>query len=123
MLMSSVLQSPGKCCSICHVSVDKWVQLPNCLGEHLYCIACAPRLVSQGIHNWVQKITCTTCGATQQLGHSGIEQFTRSRQEERGRVSYEDGTCPFHKTLLVYFCITCSEPICVACSTGYHKGR
>lgn len=92
-------------------------------------MTCAPRLVMQSDYDWrsdqyQDKITCPSCRNSEIFSRShGLKDFTRCKQEERGRVSYEDGTCPFHKTLLVYYCLQCSEPICVTCSTGYHSGK
>lgn len=111
-----------KTCSICAgVTDNEWVQLPNCTGqEHVFCIPCAERLVLR--RNSIRTINCSVCNASRRLFKDGINEVLKSsRNENQGRVSFENGTCPYHKDLLLYFCIDCLEPICVQCQNGYHN--
>lgn len=117
-----------KYCQICRISLDnQWVHISNCPTEHTFCVTCAERLCTDaGNNRWNvnQIITCPLCKNTKSLGNAGIDKFICSKQDNHaGRVSYEDGTCPYHKDILLYLCLDCIEPMCMKCQSGYHKNH
>eukprot|EP01117_Protostelium_nocturnum_P002171 TRINITY_DN1280_c0_g1_i4.p1 TRINITY_DN1280_c0_g1~~TRINITY_DN1280_c0_g1_i4.p1 ORF type:complete len:882 (-),score=332.81 TRINITY_DN1280_c0_g1_i4:226-2871(-) len=132
-------------CLICHSYLSEYVILPNCKGEHIYCVPCVEKLVKSdesrdpnylyrgygrrgGHHQKVdkskkQQVKCTLC---QVVSFVDPNYGVKSLRRKKRRVDEMNGTptCFKHNNeSYCLFCFDCFELVCFTCVAKQHQNH
>lgn len=116
------------CCSICFNQFDEFEYLPKLLScHHTFCRKCLSILYEQN-----NKLKCPVCSEESLIGRKGVDSLSTNyylykftemlnslkldQEIPSSTESSSDETCKKHGNTIKYFwCITCSEKVCVHC--------
>lgn len=123
----------GIVCLVCHGSPKEYIILPNCQQPHIYCMACAGKMVKQGPpvnqYNYprrhsqkrgnAQSIQCVLCSSVSPLDPVGG--LSSLRRRKRQRTETKRDKCSEHAEEYCLFCMDCVELICYQCAGAVHS--
>lgn len=125
---------PDIVCLICHQSPKEYIILPACQQPHIYCMACATKMIKQGnpknrygygysrfssahkraTNGIGQPIKCVLCSAVSTLDpDAGLNYLRRKKRKVEEQIT---GRCSIHNEDFCLFCFDDYELICHLCA-------